>query len=71
MHISGCGEKGIPYYCAHCSVMWEILPLEISGYPKRINIIGHKPTGPCIYLYYKNPKLIPTESIVRVKEPET
>lgn len=60
------GKSGVPYYCIHCSVMWEILPIELRGYPIRINLIGDKPSDPCIHLYYKKPDLIPEEYFKRV-----
>jgi hypothetical protein len=60
------GKSGIPYYCIHCCVMWEILPIELRGYPIRINLIGDKPSDPCIHLYYKKPELIPKEYFTRI-----
>jgi len=60
------GKSGVPYYCIHCSVMWEILPIEMRGYPIRINLIGDNPSDPCIHLYYKKPELIPEEYFKRI-----
>lgn len=62
------GKSNFPYYCAHCCVMWEILPIELRGYPIRINIIGNKPEDPCVHLYYKEPKLIPDEYFARINQ---
>jgi hypothetical protein len=59
-------KRDVPYYCVHCCVMWEILPIELRGYPIRINIIGNKPEDPCLHLYYKKPELIPEEYFVRI-----
>jgi hypothetical protein len=41
--------------------MWEILPIEMRGYPIRINLIGDKPEDPCVHFYYKKPELMPDE----------
>jgi hypothetical protein len=60
------GKSNVPYYCIHCCVMWEILPTEIRGYPIRINVIGDKPSDPCIHFYYKKPELIPEEYFNRI-----
>ena len=60
------GKSGIPYYCVHCCVMWEILPVELRGYPIRITLIGRNAQAPCIHLYYKNPALIPAKYFRRI-----
>ncbi len=60
------GKSGVPCYCAHCCVMWEVIPGEFRGYPIRINLIGEKPEDPCVHLYYKKPELIPEEYFTRV-----
>lgn len=59
-------KSGVAYYCVHCCVMWEILPIELRGYPIRINLIGDRPEDPCIHLYYKKPELIPEEYFKRI-----
>lgn len=59
-------KSGVPYYCVHCCVMWEIIPTELRGYPIRINLIGDRPEDPCIHLYYKKPELIPEEYFKRI-----
>lgn len=59
-------QAGIPYYCIHCSLQWEILPIELRGYPIRINLIGAKPEDPCVHLFYKNPDNIPPEYYSRI-----
>lgn len=60
------GKKDVPYYCTHCSVMWEILPLEKQGHPIRINLPPEKDSDPCVHLFYKNPADIPAEYIERI-----
>jgi len=57
---------GIPYYCCHCCVYFEILPIELRGYPIRVHEITERPEDPCIHYYYKIPELIPEEYFNRV-----
>lgn len=65
------GKAGIPYYCTHCSVMWEIIPIELRGYPIAIFLPGDKPEDPCLHLYYKKPELIPEEYFTMVGKTKT
>jgi hypothetical protein len=60
------GKTGIPYYCVHCALDWEITPIEIRGYPIRVNLIGDAPEDPCVHLFYKKPELIPQEYFTRI-----
>lgn len=64
-------QKDIPCYCVHCCVMWEILPIEIRGYPIRVNLIGKRTEHPCVHLYYKKPEAIPEEYFARVGKSKT
>lgn len=59
-------RSDIPYYCIHCCIMWEILPIELRGYPIRINLIGDRSEDQCIHFYYKKPELIPEEYFTRI-----
>jgi len=59
-------KTGIPYYCCHCCVYFEILPIELCGYPIRVHEITEKSEDPCIHYYYKIPELIPEEYFNRV-----
>ncbi len=65
------GKVGIPYYCSHCSIMMEIAPIEVRGYPIRITLPGDRPEAPCIHYYYKKPELIPEEYFARVGKKKT
>jgi hypothetical protein len=65
------GKSGVPYYCTHCCVAWEILPTEMRGYPLRINLTGDKPGDPCTHLIYKRPELIPEEYFTRIGKKKT
>ena len=63
------GKPDVPYYCTHCTVMWEILPTEMQGHPIRVNLPPEKDTDPCVHLYYKNPADIPDEYFSRIARP--
>ena len=60
------GKAGVPYYCTHCCVNWEMTGIEQQGYPVRITLVGDKPEDPCVHLYYKKPELIPEEYFTRI-----
>ncbi len=64
-------RTGIPYYCVHCSLMWEIIPIELRGYPIRISVLGEKPESPCVSYLYKRPELIPEEYFLTVGKTKT
>jgi hypothetical protein len=64
-------KRGVPYYCLHCALNWEIAPIEIRGYPIRVNLIGDTPEDPCVHLFYKKPELIPEEYFTRVGKTKT
>ena len=60
------GKVGVPYYCCHCCVNWEMIAIELQGYPARLTLVGEKAEDPCIHLYYKKPELIPEEYFTRI-----
>jgi hypothetical protein len=60
------GKKDVPYYCSHCSLMWEIIPIEERGYPISVFLPPKADTDKCVHLYYKSPELIPEEYFTRV-----
>jgi hypothetical protein len=60
------GKSGVPYYCIHCAIMWEIIPTELIGYPIRIHELGDKPDDPCVHIYYKLPQSIPERFFARI-----
>lgn len=60
-------KVGIPYYCVHCCVWNEIVPIEESGYPVRVTEFPvEDPSKPCHWYVYKDPRLIPEEYFERV-----
>ena len=60
------GKAGVPYYCCHCCIHWEIIPTEVRGYPNKIVLVGDRPEDPCVHLFYKKPELIPEEYFKRI-----
>lgn len=60
------GKVGVPYYCVHCCVWYEIIPIEKRGYPSKITEFPEDPNKPCIRYYYKNPEYIPEEFFTKV-----
>jgi len=66
-----CGKRGVPYYCIHCCLAWEIIPIELRGYHLRVNLIPEKPEDACVHLLYKRPELIPEEYFTRIGKTKT
>ncbi|MDO8568542.1 MAG: hypothetical protein Q7R57_07495 [Dehalococcoidales bacterium] len=60
------GKAGVPVYCTHCSVSWEICATEIRGYPIKVAHVGATPNDPCIHYFYKKPESIPEEYFTRI-----
>ena len=60
------GKVGVPYWCCHCCVMNEILPIEWNGFPVRVTEYLDNPHGSCRVLIYKDPSLIPEQYFERV-----
>jgi hypothetical protein len=65
------GKSGVPYYCIHCCLAWEIIPIELRGYHLRVNLIPEKPEDACVHLLYKNPEVIPEEYFTRIGKTKT
>jgi hypothetical protein len=65
-------KANVPYYCLHCSVWHEIIPIEKTGAPIKITDYQDDPEAPCRWLFYKNPEDIPEEYYTRLglKKPE-
>lgn len=60
------GRKGVCYYCAHCSLINEILPIEHFGEIMRVTEYPDDPNDPCVWYIYKDAKDIPDEYYERV-----
>jgi hypothetical protein len=65
------GKIGVPYYCTHCCMAWEIMPIELRGSPLKILLIPERAGDPCIHLLYKEPELIPEEYFTRIGKTKT
>lgn len=57
---------GVPYFCTHCCIWSEIMPIEILGYPLRVCEYSDDPNDPCAWVFYKKPELIPDIYFERV-----
>jgi hypothetical protein len=62
------GEEGVCLYCAHCSFVNEILPIEAIGVPKRVTLYPSAASEPCRWVVYKQPGNTPAEYYERVGE---
>lgn len=60
------GVSGVPYYCVHCSLWHEVMAIEAIGYPVKITEYSDDPGVPCVWLFYKDPDLIPERYFTRV-----
>lgn len=62
-------KKGVCYYCAHCCIVMERMPIDKFGYPVRV---VEAPTYPdnkevkCTWYMYKDPTRVPEEYYRRV-----
>ena len=53
------GEKGVGYYCAHCSLAGEVMAIEQVGYPFWINFPPKKAGDVCVQWHYKDVRKAP------------
>ncbi|MEX1139550.1 MAG: hypothetical protein WEF53_09440 [Bacteroidota bacterium] len=60
------GKEKVCHYCAHCSMVNEILAIENYGHPMRITEYPEKAEDACVWYIYKDPKKIPAEYYERV-----
>ena len=51
--------KDVSYYCLHCAVWHELIPIEATGFPTKITEYDPDPNAPCKFYFYKNPELVP------------
>ena len=65
------GKSGVSYYCTHSCLLFEILPIELRGYPIAVIEYPDNPEDPCVFLFYKKPELIPEEYFTRVGKTKT
>ena len=60
------GKTGVPYFCTHCCIWWEIMEIEAMGYPLRVHEFPDDAQEPCRIIYYRKPDLIPDQYFERV-----
>ncbi len=47
------GRAGVPYYCAHCAIGGEIIPMERKGKAWYTMEFPDDPQAPCVYNFLK------------------
>jgi hypothetical protein len=60
------GKEKVCYYCAHCTMVNEVLAIENYGHPMRITEYPEKAEDACTWYIYKDPAKIPAEYYERV-----
>lgn len=63
------GKEKVCYYCAHCTMVNEVLAIENYGHPMRVTEYPQKAEDPCTWYIYKDPSLVPAEYYERVGKP--
>ena len=59
-------KRGVPYYCLHCCIWHEQMPIEKNGIPAMITNYQDDPNAPCGKFFYKKPEDIPEEYYTRI-----
>ena len=62
-------KKGVCYYCAHCCVILEQMPIDAFGYPVRVvepPVRGQEGDDRCTWFMYKDPTQVPEHYYQRV-----
>jgi len=54
-------QKDFCYYCVHCVVSWEIMPIEEHGCPAWVISAPKEPGEPCTLFLYKDPRAVPEQ----------
>jgi len=49
------GKAGVPYYCTHCRIAWELIAAEVGGQAVRIHQWPDNPNHPCLNIVPKEP----------------
>lgn len=63
------GKEHVCYYCAHCTMVNEIMAIENYGHPMRVTEYPETAEDACIWYIYKDSKNIPAEYYERVGKP--
>lgn len=69
-HAWSWNRTGVGFYCAHCALVNEIIPLEVFGKPMRVTEYSADPSGPCVWHIYKNPDDVPARYYERIAQPK-
>lgn len=59
-------REGVCLYCAHCSLVNEILPIERLGFPIRVTEYPERADQKCRWILYKDPREVPAGAYERV-----
>ncbi len=65
------GKKGLCVYCAHDCLYFEMIPIELRGYPIAVVEYPDNPKDPCVWFFYKKPELIPEKYFTRIGKTKT
>jgi hypothetical protein len=63
------GKERVCYYCAHCTMVNEVMAIEHYGHPMRVTEYPEDAAAPCVWYIYKDPRKIPAEFYERVGKP--
>jgi hypothetical protein len=63
------GKERVCYYCAHCTMVNEVMAIENYGHPMRVTEYPANAASPCVWYIYKDPKKIPAKYYERVGKP--
>lgn len=61
-------EEGIPYYCTHCTVAYQVMFAKDFGFPDYVVSPPKKAGDHCVQYVYKDPAKIPQEFRSRFAE---
>jgi hypothetical protein len=59
------GKAGVPYYCVHCCILWELDQVPNVGYPLRIHE-GMDTDEPIKHHYFEDQEAVPDEYYSRL-----
>jgi hypothetical protein len=59
-------RSGVCAYCAHCSVVNQILPIEGLGRPMRMTEYPENADDPCRWIIYKDRDSFPDQAFISV-----
>jgi hypothetical protein len=60
------GKVGVHWYCVHCPIALEVIPLRKTGRPMRPLDHNLDPFAPCVWNIYKDPARTPVRHYARI-----